>query len=138
MIHLIPTERLLSLVKPSALLKMQLMRVTGILIVLTYIQMKKKLEKVSKQKLRMEQLKEKIYLLLAKLVIYMMETHFTILINKLLSQLWCTYHEPEKVVKYCKKSVDNLGLGYLDLYLIHWPFSFKVNITRLSIYYLKS
>ncbi|XP_026478786.1 1,5-anhydro-D-fructose reductase-like [Ctenocephalides felis] len=44
------------------------------------------------------------------------------------SKLWCTFNEPENVLKYCKQSVDSIGLGYLDLYLIHWPFSFKAII----------
>ncbi|XP_026480489.1 aldose reductase-like [Ctenocephalides felis] len=43
------------------------------------------------------------------------------------SKLWCTFNEPENVLKYCKQSVDSIGLGYLDLYLIHWPFSFKAS-----------
>jgi len=41
-------------------------------------------------------------------------------------QLWNTHHRPAIVADTCKKSLDNLGLDYVDLYLIHWPFAFKV------------
>ncbi|XP_063699758.1 aldo-keto reductase family 1 member B1-like [Culicoides brevitarsis] len=41
------------------------------------------------------------------------------------TKLWPTFHEPESVVKACKRSLDNLGLEYIDLYLIHWPFALK-------------
>lgn len=40
------------------------------------------------------------------------------------SQLWCTFHEPERVEKACRLSLDNLKMDYIDLYLMHWPFSF--------------
>lgn len=41
-------------------------------------------------------------------------------------QLWDTHHRPDLVEKGLKKSLENLGLSYLDLYLIHWPMAFKV------------
>ncbi|XP_026477947.1 1,5-anhydro-D-fructose reductase-like isoform X2 [Ctenocephalides felis] len=40
------------------------------------------------------------------------------------SKLWNTYHSPESVIKMCRKSVENIGLGYLDLFLIHWPVAY--------------
>lgn len=41
------------------------------------------------------------------------------------TKLWNNYHKEESVVGACKKSLENLGLTYIDLYLIHWPFAFQ-------------
>ncbi|XP_072759053.1 tRNA (guanine(26)-N(2))-dimethyltransferase isoform X1 [Anoplolepis gracilipes] len=41
------------------------------------------------------------------------------------TKLWSNCHKEELVVPACKKSLANLGLDYVDLYLIHWPFAFK-------------
>lgn len=41
------------------------------------------------------------------------------------SKLWCDKHDPKVVKKTCEESIKNLGLQYLDLYLIHWPMSFQ-------------
>ena len=41
------------------------------------------------------------------------------------SKLWNTMHNPALVVKSLKMSLKNLGLEYLDLYLIHWPMCFE-------------
>jgi len=41
------------------------------------------------------------------------------------SKLWNTDHAPEHVEPACRLTLKNLGLEYLDLYLIHWPISFR-------------
>ncbi|WWC92584.1 uncharacterized protein L201_007543 [Kwoniella dendrophila CBS 6074] len=37
------------------------------------------------------------------------------------TKLWNDDHRPDDVVKACKKSLDLLGLDYIDLWLMHYP-----------------
>ncbi len=38
------------------------------------------------------------------------------------SKLWNDKHAPENVHAACRKSLTDLRLDYMDLYLVHWPF----------------
>lgn len=49
------------------------------------------------------------------------------------SKLWNTCHRPGAVEPALRTTLKNLGLEYLDLYLVHWPFGLKVR----SFYFIK-
>jgi alcohol dehydrogenase (NADP+) len=38
------------------------------------------------------------------------------------SKLWNDMHGEKDVIASCRQSLSDLRLGYLDLYLVHWPF----------------
>ena len=50
-----------------------------------------------------------------------------------LFQLWNDKHRKEQVVPALKESLKNLGLEYVDLYLIHFPIAEKVR--GLQVFY---
>ena len=41
------------------------------------------------------------------------------------SKLWNTFHRKEHVESACSKSMEDLGVDYLDLYLVHFPIALK-------------
>ncbi|CEI90760.1 Putative Alcohol dehydrogenase [Rhizopus microsporus] len=41
------------------------------------------------------------------------------------TKLWNTHHRPELVEQAINRSLANLQLDYLDLYLMHWPIAFQ-------------
>ena len=43
----------------------------------------------------------------------------------LTSKLWNTYHRKEHVEAACRRSLSDLGVDYLDLYLVHFPIALK-------------
>lgn len=41
------------------------------------------------------------------------------------SKLWNNKHHPDDIGQALQLSLDDLGLEYLDLFLMHWPVAFK-------------
>ncbi|XP_038214523.1 aldo-keto reductase AKR2E4-like [Zerene cesonia] len=54
------------------------------------------------------------------------------------TKLWNKYHDREQVVPQLKKSLERLGLDYVDMFLIHTPMAESENGTFLCTDYLET
>lgn len=41
------------------------------------------------------------------------------------TKLWSNKHHPDDVASALQQSLDDLGMDYVDLYLMHWPMAWK-------------
>jgi alcohol dehydrogenase (NADP+) len=41
------------------------------------------------------------------------------------TKLWNNKHHPDDVAGALQQSLDDLGMDYVDLYLMHWPVAWK-------------
>jgi alcohol dehydrogenase (NADP+) len=44
------------------------------------------------------------------------------------SKLWCSAHGKKNVGPAIRKSLSDLGLDYLDMYMVHWPVALKPSV----------
>jgi alcohol dehydrogenase (NADP+) len=49
------------------------------------------------------------------------------------SKLWNNAHEQEEVIPAIERTLHDLQLNYLDLYLIHWPIAFESDVVHPSM-----
>ena len=45
----------------------------------------------------------------------------------LVTKLWNSHHSPDMVRQEVNETLKNMGVDYIDLYLIHWPMGYKVS-----------
>mgnify|MGYP002142141600 CR=1 FL=1 len=50
------------------------------------------------------------------------------------SKLWVTKMKPSLVEEACRKSLNDWGVEYFDMYLVHWPFAFKTTPSGSILY----
>ncbi|MCJ1296171.1 NAD(P)H-dependent D-xylose reductase (XR) [Xylographa carneopallida] len=43
----------------------------------------------------------------------------------IVSKLWNSFHDHDRVEPICKKQLDDWGINYFDLYIVHFPISLK-------------
>ncbi len=48
------------------------------------------------------------------------------------SKLWNNFHRPERVKQGLQESLAKLRLSYLDLFLVHFPVSFRPDVTEAT------
>ena len=52
------------------------------------------------------------------------------LVHYCFKQLWATHHNPKDIKENTKKSLRALRVDSVQLFLMHWPFGFKVKNLR--------